>query len=108
MLCSTVKSKVFDTWGIKNFIVGSKRPTRDISKKALPEKTGVASTRKSCYNFVEDHHINRSANRKIDPLLGVIYGVYAKASLRLLEIKITHSRNVEVCCRMSLVDEEEK
>lgn len=95
MLCSTVKNKVFDTCGIKNFIVGSKGPAKDISKKALPEKTGIASSRKSCYNFVEDHHINRSANRKVDSLFGGDYGVYAKALLRLLEIRITHSRHVE-------------
>lgn len=50
---------------------------------------------KSCYNFVEDHHINRSAKRKVDSLFGVDYGVYAKALLRLLEIRITHSRHVE-------------
>lgn len=96
MLCSTVKNKVFDTCGIKNFIVGSKGPEKDISKKTLPEKMGVVSSRKSCYNFVEDHHINQSANRKVDSLFGVDYGVYAKALLRLLEIRITHSKHCEI------------
>ncbi|PNV62795.1 hypothetical protein C0033_07165 [Clostridium sp. chh4-2] len=81
--------------GIKNFIVGSKGPAKDISKKALLEKTGVVSSIKSCYNFVEDHHINRSTNRKVDSLFRVDYGVYAKALLSFLEIRITHSRHCE-------------
>lgn len=66
-----------------------------ISKKALLEKTGVASSGKLCYTFVEDHSTDRSAKRKVDSLFGVDYGVHAKALLRLLEIRITHSRHVE-------------
>ena len=34
----TVKNKVFDTRGIENFIIGSRIPTKGISKKALLEK----------------------------------------------------------------------
>ena len=56
----TVKNKVFDTRGIENFIIGSRIPTKGISKKALLEKTRVASSEKSCYNFVEDNHIDRA------------------------------------------------
>ena len=66
-----------------------------ISKKALLEKTGVASSGKSCYNFVEDRNTDRSVKRKVVSLFGVDFGVYAKALLRLLEIRITHSRHVE-------------
>lgn len=49
---------------------------------------------------MEDHHINRSVNRKVDSLFGVDYGVYAKALLRLLEIRITHSTHVETVIMM--------
>ncbi|EFD01135.1 hypothetical protein CLOSTHATH_00654 [Hungatella hathewayi DSM 13479] len=63
-------------------------------------ETGVASSEKSCYNFVEDNYIDRSVKRKVDSLFGVDYGVYAKALLRLLEIRITHSRHVETVIMM--------
>ena len=35
-----------------------------------------------------------------DYLRGMQYNVYAKALLRLLEIRITHSRHCEVCTKL--------
>lgn len=52
---------------------------------------------------MEDNHIDREVKRKVDSLSGVNYGVYAKAPLRLLEIKITHSRHVEAVILISKV-----
>ena len=46
------------------------------------------------YNGIKMTMINyRKA--EVDSSSGVNYGVYAKALLRLLEIRITHSRHVE-------------
>ena len=67
-------------------------------KKRTLNKMRVASSKKSCYNLEEDNHVDRFVKKKADALTGIDYGVSAKAPLRLLEIQITHSRNVEVFC----------
>lgn len=53
---------------------------------------------------MEDHNTDRPAKRKVDSLFEVNYGVYAKAPLRLLEIRITHSRHVETIVLLSKLD----